>query len=244
MNTEQIRISAKTLGHLFSMPDSCPRCAWIKLKCELPYQIFPGIFSSIDSYTKRITWSHHERDGVLPDWFKNFGEFIRPVKAPPRSQFTFTDEETNVQLTGIVDDIFQKKDGSYFIVDYKTSRFTAGQDALMPVYRVQLNGYALIAEKCGLKPITGIGLAYYEPQTNVTSESLDLVLLEKGFHMPFRAHLLELELKPEETVMPLLKKVRELADMPTPPDGHDGCEDCRRLDDLVKLSLGSGLNKE
>ncbi|MBW2321774.1 MAG: PD-(D/E)XK nuclease family protein, partial [Deltaproteobacteria bacterium] len=140
----------------------------MKLKCELPYQIFPGIFSSIDSYTKRITWSHHERDGVLPDWFKNFGEFTRPVKAPPRSQFTFTDEETNVKLTGIVDDIFQKKDGSYFIVDYKTSKFTAGQDALMPVYRVQLNGYALIAENCGLTPVTGIGLAYYEPQTNVT----------------------------------------------------------------------------
>ena len=95
MNNEQIRISAKTLGHLFSMPDSCPRCAWIKLNCDLPYQIFPGIFSSIDSYTKKITWSYHERDGVLPNWFKGFGEFTRPVKAPGRSQFTFTDKETN-----------------------------------------------------------------------------------------------------------------------------------------------------
>ncbi len=217
------------------MSESCPRCAWIQLNCALPYQIFPGIFSSIDSYTKKITWSHHERDGIVPSWFEGFGEFERPVKAPPRSQFSFTDEETNVQLTGIVDDIFQKKDGSYFIVDYKTARFTAGQDALLPVYRVQLNGYALIAERCGLKPVTGIGLAYYEPQTNVTSDTLDLVLLEKGFHMPFRAHLLELELKPEETVMPLLKKVRELTDMPSPPDGNDGCEDCRRLYDLVKL---------
>ena len=106
---------------------------------------------------------------------------------------------------------------------------------MLPVYRVQLNGYALIAERCGLKPVTGIGLAYYEPQTNVTAESLDLVLLDKGFHMPFRAHLLELELKPEETVMPLLKKVRELADMPTPPDGLDGCKDCRKLEVLFRL---------
>jgi len=86
------------------------------------------------------------------------------------------------------------------------------------------------------KPITGIGLAYYEPQTNVTSESLDLVLLEKGFHMPFRAHLLELELKPEETVMPLLKKVRELADMAAPPEGLNGCKDCQLLERLVKLT--------
>jgi len=215
-----------------------PQCFWLKLKLDykLPFQIFPSIFSSIDSFTKKITWSHHERDGILPAWFENFGEFTRPVKAPGRSQFNFTDEETNVQLTGIVDDIFQKADGSYFIVDYKTARFTAGQDELMPVYRVQLNGYALIAEKCGLKPVTGIGLAYYEPQTNVTSESLDLVLLEKGFHMPFRAHLLELELKPEETIMPLLKKVRGLADMPTPPEGLNGCKDCQLLERLVKVT--------
>lgn len=107
------------------------------------------------------------------------------------------DEETNVQLTGVVDEILQRKDGSYFIVDYKTARFTANQDILLPVYKVQLNGYALIAEKCGLKPVTGIGLVYYEPQTNVTSDSLDLVLLDKGFHLPFKAHLLELELNPQ-----------------------------------------------
>jgi len=230
-----IRISAKTLGHLVAMPNYCPRCAWLHLKCKMPYQIFPGIFSSIDSYTKKITWSHHERGGVLPSWFDSFGEFARPVKAPGRSQFNFTDEETNIQLTGIVDDIFQKKDGSYFIVDYKTARFTANQDVLMPVYKVQLNGYALIAENCGLKPVTGIGLAYYEPQTNVTSETLDSVLLEKGFHMPFRAHLLELELKPKETIMPLLKKVRELADMEQHPESADDCNDCELLNELIKL---------
>jgi len=68
-----------------------------------------------------------------------------------------------VIITGIPDEIFQKKDTSYFIVDYKTARFTGHQDELMPIYKVQLNGYALIAEKCGLKPVTGIGLVYYEP---------------------------------------------------------------------------------
>lgn len=235
MKYEQIRISTKTSGHLLAMPTSCPRCAWLKLKCDLPYQIFPGIFSSIDSYTKKITWSHYERDGELPNWFMHFGEFGKPVKAPPRSQFNFIDEETNVQLTGIVDDIFQRKDGSYFIVDYKTARFTANQDILLPVYKVQLNGYALIAEKCGLKPVTGIGLVYYEPQTNVTSDSLDLVLLEKGFHMPFRAHLLELELNPKQIVMPLLRKVRKLVNMEYPPNGIRGCEDCKKLGELMSL---------
>ncbi len=174
------------------MPSCCPRCFWLKLNCKLPYQIFPGIFSSIDSYTKKITWGYYEKFNSLPDWFKLFGDFARPIKAPGRSVFFVDDEETNVKLTGIPDDIFQKKDGSYFIVDYKTSRFTENQDALLPIYRVQLNGYALIAEKCGLKPVTGIGLTYYEPPLGSTVDDLERSILYNGFRMPFRTHLLEL----------------------------------------------------
>ena len=44
-----IRISAKNLGAV-AMPGFCPRCFWIQMHAEgLPYQIFPGIFSSIDA---------------------------------------------------------------------------------------------------------------------------------------------------------------------------------------------------
>ena len=46
----QLRISAKSLGEL-ALPDFCPRCFWLKTKArgKLPFQIFPGIFSSIDA---------------------------------------------------------------------------------------------------------------------------------------------------------------------------------------------------
>ena len=58
---DQFKISAKALGAL-AMPDSCDRCTWIKLKVKnLPFQIFPGIFSTIDAYTKKIV--HHWIDG-------------------------------------------------------------------------------------------------------------------------------------------------------------------------------------
>ncbi len=79
MKNEQIRISAKTLGYLLTMPNSCPRCAWLKLKCDLPYQIFPGVFLSIDSYTKKITWSHYERDNRPPNWLKTFSDYVSTV---------------------------------------------------------------------------------------------------------------------------------------------------------------------
>jgi len=50
----QFRISAKSLGAL-ALPEFCPRCFWLKTRVRhLPFQIFPGIFSSIDAYTKRV----------------------------------------------------------------------------------------------------------------------------------------------------------------------------------------------
>ncbi|MCP4611706.1 MAG: PD-(D/E)XK nuclease family protein [Planctomycetes bacterium] len=233
MKNDIIHISAKNLGAL-AMPNCCPHCFWLKLNCKLPYQIFPGIFSSIDSYSKKITWGYYEKFNSLPDWFKPFGDFARPVKAPGRSVFFVDDERTNIKLTGVVDDIFQKKDGSYFIVDYKTSRFTRNQDALLPIYRVQLNGYALIAEKCGLKPVTGIGLLYYEPQTNAAVD-IDQALLNDGFAMPFKAYLHELQLKPKEIVYPLLKRARQIADLSRPPKGNTSCQDCQKLEDLIRV---------
>ena len=40
---------------IFTIPDFCPRCFWIKLhmRFKLPFKISPGIFSSIDSYLKK-----------------------------------------------------------------------------------------------------------------------------------------------------------------------------------------------
>lgn len=61
-----IRISAKYLGAL-ALPNSCLRCFWLKLhlRHRLPYQIFPGIFSSIDGFTKRVVHAYFGEHGVL-----------------------------------------------------------------------------------------------------------------------------------------------------------------------------------
>ena len=48
-----LQISAKDLGAL-AMKGFCPRCFWIQRRTRLPWQIFPGIFSSIDSYSKKV----------------------------------------------------------------------------------------------------------------------------------------------------------------------------------------------
>ena len=238
----QIRISAKNLGAL-ALKSFCPRCFWLKLKLnfKLPWQIFPGIFSSIDSYSKKITWSYYQKYGSVPPWFNEFGEFNKPVPVPHFSKYFLFREKENILLTGAPDDIFLKEDGSYFIWDYKTSRFTRHQDDLLPLYQVQLNGYALIGEQVGFSPVTGLGLCYYEPQTNVNEKTIKSSLIDGGFTMPFQAHLLEIGLDPQKIVLPLLRQVRELGDRQVMPEGRDGCEECGRVREVMGLVDGKQL---
>ncbi len=231
---EQIRISAKNLGQL-TLPNFCSRCFWIKLhmRFKLPYQIFPGIFSSIDSYSKKITNYYYEKHEGLSDWFKDFN-LLEPVKVPSLKDFYIIDEDTNIKLTGIPDEIFLKTDGSYFIADYKTARFTSHQDELVPMYEVQLNGYAYIAESIGYKPVTGLGLVYYEPFTDIMPDLIDDYAENDGFYMYFYSHTMGIKFDPD-MIPVLLQKAREIYDKSVPPDPAVDCKDCRILEELENV---------
>ncbi len=231
---EQIRISAKNLGQL-ALPDYCPRCFYIKLKLnnKLPWQIFPGIFSTIDSYSKKITWQYFEKYKKVPPWFDEYGEFRGLLPVPGWSKFSIVDAEMGITLTGVPDDIFIMVDDRYFIIDYKTAKYTENQDKLLGMYRVQLNGYAMIFEKLGMGKIGGLGLVYYEPQGDAPAVSFETVIRQDGFAMPFVAHLKGIELDPEGVVRPLLQVVRDMVDSGVVPVGRPGCEDCRRMGDVV-----------
>lgn len=234
--SESIRISAKNLGEL-ALPKFCPRCFWIKLHCnhKLPFQIFPGIFSSIDSYTKKITNMHFEQHERVPDWFSGFGSLGKPMKVPHYTKFSVIEPKANILLTGVPDEILYKTDDSYFIVDYKTAKFTGTQDKLLPMYEVQLNAYAYIGERVGFKPISGLGLIYYEPQTGISVEEVDSFILDDGFSMNFSGKLLPIELKPDNIPV-LLKRVREIYELPETPNGVEGCKDCGLLDTLLSIA--------
>ncbi len=234
-----IRISAKDLG-ILALPDFCPRCFWLKMRCQnkLPFQIFPGIFSSIDSYTKKVTNVHFARYRRLPSWLRELAEPGRPVKVPHYSKFNVTDSRNEVTLTGMPDEIIEREDGSYLIIDYKTSRFSKAQDSLLPLYQVQLNAYAYIGKHQGFDPVSGLALVYMEPQTELTQDELDSVVREDGFLMGFAGHILEVRVEYERVIPPLLEKVRETHDLENPPPGNDSCRDCKLLEQLILTLTG------
>jgi len=95
---EGLRISAKNLGRL-NLPDQCPRCSWLQIKSgfKFPYQIFPGIFSSIDLFSKEITNVSFQEHRCIPRWFSEFGKLGQPIAVPHHSKFRFHDDKTDTQ---------------------------------------------------------------------------------------------------------------------------------------------------
>ncbi len=235
---DQIRISAKNLGAA-AMPDFCPRCFWVRHTAPkgLPYQIFPGIFSTIDAYSKRVIHGWFDRHGGPPPWLAGLGELAGYIDPPHHTKFFTVDAATNIKLTGAVDGIYLRPDESRLLVDYKTARFTPKQDELLPVYDAQLNGYALIAEAIGLGPISGLSLIYTEPVTDSDVAGADNVHTAAGFIMRFAAGIHEVELDTSK-IAPLLERARDILDMADAPQGAEGCKDCVKLDEMMAILAG------
>lgn len=230
---ELLRVSGKDLGVL-ELTDHCPRCFWVQRRAPagLPFQIFPGIFSSIDSFTRKVVHQWFDAYGA-PKWLGGLGPLVGYEKPPHFSTFQVRDPKSGVLLTGSPDAIFRKADGSIVIGDYKTAKYTDAQDALLPMYRVQLNAYAYIAEKLGYR-IDSIALIYAEPITSEEYAHPDLSGHEDGFRMRFQAIVKPLKLE-TEIVEPLLLRFRILVERETAHVGRKGCKDCQKLDGLNQL---------
>lgn len=230
----QIRISAKNLGEL-ALPGFCPRCFWIKFRLanKLPFQIFPGIFSSIDGYTKNFIHAYFDRNRRPPSWLNSLGDIVRYVEPPHWSKFSYVDPESNVLLLGTPDGVFVRSDNSHIIVDYKTAKYTGTQDSLFSMYEVQLNAYAVIGERRGLNPVTGLALIYMEPLTDSAALEETGNHRSNGFAMGFAANIHPVKLDAARIPI-LLARARDIYEQPHPPH-NCGCKDCVALENLLAI---------
>ena len=227
-------ISATELG-TYARSRFCPRCAWVRLHVKnLPYQSFPGIFSSIDRYNKLIVHNHFDREGHAPPWLAELGEAGEYLDPPHWSSFKTLDEETGITLRGEADGIFKLHDGSYVIVDYKTSRYSPAQQGMFKNYEVQLNAYAFIAERNEISPVSKLALVYMEPATDKETAQEPSLVDSRGFTMGFRAKIVEVELRRSQLLPPLLRRARSIWDMDAPPTGIGDCKDCAAVSGLLE----------
>ncbi len=228
-----LRISAKVLGQL-ALPSFCPRCFWLtRHQRKLPYAIFPGIFSAIDSFVKTVVRSSVLRSGKVPAWLSDAtGPVLDLFEADRRD---FHTEVEGVLLTGDPDGMVLVDGVGWFVVDYKTARITKNQDALEPLYRVQLNTYGVIAEAVGIVPVAGLLLIYCEPPSGADAEEIAPALTNpRGFEMPFRVASRRLPIDAGE-VRELAARAKAIYDLAAPPAGRAGCPDCEALEALLRL---------
>ena len=231
-----MRISAKNLG-ILALPDCCPRCFWMRAKLgwQAPWAIMPGIFSSIDGFSKRSLLAFYETNGHFPPWIAGRWADVRPLKSPHHSTFRFVDPETGVTLTGVPDLILGLPNDKLAILDLKTARYSKHQDFLLPMYQVQLVGYALIAESLGMGTVEALGLVYGEPPANDDNRGLDALVDDKGFSMPFKATAMPIELN-RALIPPLLREAKTLLDMKNPPLKREGCKECQLIGEMARIS--------
>ena len=226
-------ISATELGGYAGF-GFCARCAWIRMHVRhLPWQGFPGIFSSIDRYTKQVILDHLSRVGSLPPWISDIGDVVGHIDPPHWSKFQALDEATGVTLRGEADAIFQLADGTCAIVDYKTSRYNPDNRSQHRVYRSQLNAYAWIARRLEFPPVSKLALVYTEPATDDETISSANAIDADGFALGFRPRLVDVDLDPERLIPPLIRRAARIHGTATPPKPRDSCRDCAALEGLL-----------
>ena len=231
--TMGVTVSATELGQ-YASTRFCLHCAWVRLHVKkLPFQSFPGIFSTIDRYNKFIVQNHFDRQNALPVWLKDLGEVGSYVNPPHWSKFKVAHEETGVTVRGEADGIFKMSDGSYTIVDYKTSKYSPAQRGMYSNFEVQLNTYAYIGERLGLLPVRRLALVFMEPIADEQTANDPRLVDDRGFSMGFEATIVDVPLRPERLIPPLLRRVRDVADMKRPPGGSESCKDCQAMDSLI-----------
>ena len=230
----ELTISATELGRYAGF-GFCARCAWIRLRVKpLPWQSFPGIFSSIDRYTKLVVVNHLRREGRLPPWMAEVGASGEYIEPPHWSKFQATDGATGVTLRGEADAVFRLADGSCAIVDYKTSRYNPEQRGALRVYRAQLNAYAWIGGRLDFPRVSRLALVYMEPDTGGDRADAPGLVDAAGFALGFRARVVEVELAPGRLMPPLLRQAARLYALASPPRGREGCGDCVALGSLLE----------
>jgi hypothetical protein len=224
-------ISAKNLGS-FAMPGACQKCLWLKARIgfNAPWGIFPGIFSTIDSFSKGIS-TIQIKAGTRAKWMSKCGSIKEQLPCPHWSKFSYKDQTSGMTLRGSPDELFRLEDGTIAILDYKTSKFTDHQDDLLPMYQTQLGAYKWLAKQTGLGDTSLTALVYFEPDP---AGAVQERIVESGFQMQFNAHVLPVETNVDE-VLALLKSAKELVSLDVPPASQEKCKDCATIEKIVGI---------
>ncbi len=209
--------------------DGCKRCFYLKVKHNIVYRgPFPGMFGKMGDLT-----SHYYLDKpaseISPDLPAGVVKFREKwVKSVPIS---FPETASQCIIKGRFDAIMAFEDGSYGIIDYKTSDASEEKAAF---YSRQLSAYAYALENpapgaLSIMPITRLGLFIITPDRFEQMPNGELAFVTRTTWMDVP--------RDDVTFLGLLRKIVTLLDVPTPPDPAEDCGLCNYRKDYKEAGI-------
>lgn len=199
--------------------EECPRCFWLKVRegFRRPWTPFPKIFNVIDEAMKAGCAGRRldELAPGAPEATVVYGERwveSAPVAPPGSSSRCF--------VRGKFDTLARFEDGSYALVDFKTSERRSEH---IPLYSRQLHAYAHALEhpapgEFSVPEVPRLGLLVYEPELFTSSDP--------GFAaLDGRLAWIEVE-RDDDAFREFLVDVTRLLDREAPPAPGEDCGFC------------------
>ncbi len=217
MEARPFRISPSDLVFLW---EECKRCFYLKVARNFrqPRAPMAKIFTIIDREMKLYYSTRRAEttaEGIPPGTIEYSEKWVEsaPLIVPGH--------ESRVAIKGKFDTALHFDDGTYGIVDFKTSE---RNETHIPLYSRQLHGYALAVEnpapgQLELKPVSRLGLLVFSP-ARYTQGKTGMV--------GFAGWVNWIEVPRDDgQFMALLGKVVEVLEQPDPPEASDDCRWCQ-----------------
>jgi len=211
-----IKLSPSDLTFLW---DECPRCFYLKYLHAIsrPAAPFPSIFGAIDRLMKAQFAGRptSDLDPSLPPGTITISE--KWVESLPIS---LPGHDLSCFLRGKIDAMLGFDDGSFGVVDFKTS---APKKEQIPFYSRQLHAYAYALQhpapnRLSCSPISRLGLYVETPHATLASTTSEI-----SFH--FRSTWLEVPYD-ISGFLTFIDKVLTLLELPEPPLAGEECAYC------------------
>jgi hypothetical protein len=217
MTASVFKLSPSDLTFLW---DECKRCFYLKVvrKFSRPAIPFPAIFTKIDGLMKDY-FQGRQTSEFSPDLPS--GVVLHSEKWVRSQPILLPGHSAQCYLTGKFDSAVKFDDGSFGVIDFKTS---SPKETHREFYARQLRAYAYALEhpevgKFTLSPISCLGLLIVTPDAIEKTPTGQISYLGK---------VTWLEILPDEAAfLAFLSQVLSVLELPGPPEAAESCTWCQ-----------------